>query len=75
MADDEMATTREPVALTYVQEANTQLRALVHQFLTKHMTLTPDEAMQVQHELAALSMGRAWLHARLQDIIVGARDE
>ncbi len=75
MADDELTTTHASGALTRVHEANMQLRQLVHQFLTRSVTLTPDEALQTQHELAALSLGTAWLHARLQDIIASAQDD
>ena len=72
MAGDEMATTHETGAVAHVHEANMQLRQLVHQFLTRRVTLTPDEALQTQRELAALSLGTAWLHARLRDIIASA---
>ena len=75
MADDEVATTHETEVVAHVHEANMQLRQLVHQFLARRVTLTPDEALQTQRELAALSLGTAWLHARLRDIIASAQDD
>ncbi len=75
MADDAMATTPESGALAHVHEANVQLRQLAHQFLTQRMTLTPEEALQTQRELAALSLGTAWLHARMRDILASAQDD
>lgn len=73
MADDEMATTPDSGALAHIHEANVQLRQLVHQFLTRRVALTPDEALQAQRELASLSLGTAWLHARLRDVIASAQ--
>jgi len=75
MADDEMATTDESGALAHVHEANLHLRQLVRQFLTQRMTLTPEEALQTQRELAALGLGTAWLHAKLRDMIASAQDD
>lgn len=76
MADDEMATTYgESGALAHVHEANAQLRQLVHQFLTRRVTLTPDEALQAQRELAALALGTAWLHTKLRDTIASGQDD
>lgn len=75
MADDERATESESGALAHVHEANMQLRQLVHQFLTRRVTLAPDEALQTQRELAALGLGTAWLHARLRDTIASGQDD
>ena len=75
MADDERATKSESGALAHVHEANVQLRQLVHQFLTRRVNITPDEALQAQRELAALGLGTAWLHARLQDTMASAQDD
>ncbi len=70
-----MATTHESGALAHIQEANMQLRQLVHQFLTQRVTLAPDEALQIQRELAALGLGTAWLHAKLRDMIASTQDD
>jgi hypothetical protein len=75
MTDDKIATTPESGALVHVHEANAQLRQLVHRFLKQRVTLTPDEALQTQRELAALSLGAAWLHAKLRDIVTSAQDD
>lgn len=74
MGDDEM-TAHETSALFYVQEANSQLRQLVHQYLTSSVTLMPDEALQAQRELAALSMGAAWLRAKVEHSIASIQDD
>ncbi|MDE3231119.1 MAG: hypothetical protein KGO05_14670 [Chloroflexota bacterium] len=74
MADDETATAHESEALAHARAANAQLRQVVHQFLMRRVTLTPDEALQTQRELAALSLGTTWLHAKLQDIIAREQD-
>lgn len=70
-----MATTPERGALAHIHEANLQLRQLVHQLLAQRVTLTPDEALQAQRELAALSLGTAWLRARLQDGSASAQSD
>lgn len=67
-------TTHDTGALTHIREANTQLRQVVHQYLTSRVTLTPDEALEAQRELAALGMGTAWLHAKLEDSIAPVQD-
>mgnify|MGYP001551724837 CR=1 FL=1 len=64
-----MTLTHETEALAHIREANTQLRQLVHHYLTRHLTLTLDEALQAQRELAALRLGTAWPHARLEATI------
>lgn len=75
MADDEMATMHESGAPARVHEANMQLRQLAHQFLTGRVTLTPEEALQTQRELAALGLGTAWLHAKLRDMTASAQGD
>jgi hypothetical protein len=75
MGDGAMTTQHETEALTYVRAANTQLRRLVHEYLTRRVTLTPDEALEAQRELAALRLGAAWLSAKLEDTSASVQDE